>query len=220
MDITPLLMVFIISLAVIYTVRQVSVVLKKKFLRLLTTPLITYLITAIAITAVLKNPADLKWIIVAALGLSLIADSVLMIENPYLFTEGLVFFLGTHILYITAFSRGYRFMTADILSGAVLLALLIFFVYRYYRAGKLGKMLVPVIVYVTALSLVVYFSVNGALRDWNWSTALRMCGAILFYISDAIIGWTEFVKYYRFTTLYVWLFYAPGQLLIALSLLY
>jgi len=92
--------------------------------------------------------------------------------------------------------------------------------YRFYKAGKLGSMMFPVIIYMTALSLVVYFSANGAARDGSAMHYMRMSGAILFYISDAIIGWTQFVKRFKFTTFYVWMFYAPGQFLIALSLFY
>jgi uncharacterized membrane protein YhhN len=212
--------VFTICLIIFFIVRQVSVVIKKKFIRLITTPMITYFICAIAVAGVLNTGSEYKWLIIAALGLSVIADSVLMAENPYLFAHGLIFFLATHILYIIVFSNWYEFTWSDIISGMILLGLMVFLVYRFYKAGNLGKMMIPVIVYVTALSLIVFFSVNGAVRNSSTVMILRMCGAILFYISDVILGWAQFVKYYRFTTLYVWFFYAPGQYLIALSLFY
>jgi len=158
--------------------------------------------------------------IMAALGLSLIADAVLMIENNDLFAHGLLFFLGTHILYIIVFSDWYQFLWSDAATGFVLLVLMGLLVYKFYKGGRLGSMMVPVIVYITALSLVVFFAINGALRNGTTSSYLIMSGALLFYISDVILGWTQFVKYYRFTTLYVWFFYAPGQFLIALSLFY
>lgn len=211
---------FIICLTLIFIVRQISAIKKKKFIRLITTPMITYFICAIAITGALYSTTGYKWFIVAAIGLSVIADSVLMAENPYLFVHGLIFFLGAHILYIIAFSSWYEFAWIDILSAIVLPGLMVFLMYSFYKAGKLGKMMIPVIVYMTALSLVVYFAINGAARDGGAMSLLRMSGAILFYISDAIIGWTQFVKRFKFTTFYVWMFYAPGQFLIALSLFY
>jgi uncharacterized membrane protein YhhN len=213
-------LILIVCLALIFIIRQISVILKKKFIRLITTPLITYFICGIAAVGVYRYGSGYDWMILAALGLSLIADSVLMIENKDLFAHGLIFFLGTHILYIIVFSEWYRFIWSDMASGLSLLALMAFLVYKFYKAGKLGTMMIPVIVYITALSLIVFFSVNGAFRNGDTVSYLRMCGAVLFYISDAILGWTQFVKYYRFTTLYVWFFYAPGQLLIALSLFY
>lgn len=212
--------IFIICLVLIFIVRQVSAIMKKKFIRLISTPMITYFICAIAITGVLYSTTQYKWLIIAALGLSVIADSVLMAENPYLFVHGLIFFLGAHILYIIVFSNWYEFTWIDILSAIVLLGLMGFQIYSYYKAGNLGSMMFPVLGYMTALSLVVYFSVNGAARDGSTMTLLRAGGAILFYISDAIIGWTKFVKYFKNTTFYVWMFYAPGQFLIALSLFY
>ncbi len=206
--------------AVMFIVRQISVLLKKKFIRLTTTPMITYFICGIAVVGVYNYGRGNEWMILAALGLSLIADAVLMVEAADLFTHGLLFFLGTHILYNITFATGYSFIWTDIPVAAVLLGLMIFLIYKFKKSGNLGKMALPVAVYITALSLIVYFSVNGFMRTGDASHALIMSGAILFYISDAILGWTQFVKYFKFTTFYVWLFYAPGQFLIALSLFY
>lgn len=212
--------ILIACLILIFITRQISVVLKKKFIRLITTPLITYFICGIAAVGIYNYGSGIEWMILAALGLSLIADAVLMIENRDLFTHGLIFFLGTHIFYIIVFSEWYRFLWSDIPAGIILLGLMAFLVYKFYKAGNLGAMMFPVIGYITALSLVVFFSLNGAFQNGDTSSYLIACGAVLFYISDAILGWTQFVKYYKLTTLYVWFFYAPGQFLIALSLLY
>ena len=194
--------------------------MKKKFIRLITTPLITYFICGIAVAGVYAYGSGRDWLIPAALGLSLIADAVLMVEADDLFTHGLLFFLATHICYNIAFSAGYTFISADILCGLILLSLMAFLVWKFRSGGKLGNMMLPVIVYITALSLIVFFSVNGYMRSGDTSHALMMYGAILFYVSDAILGWAQFVKYFRLATFYVWLFYAPGQFLIALSLFY
>ncbi len=218
MNISLALKILVGCCAVIFIVRQISVLLKKRFIRLITTPLITYFIWGIAFLGFYNYGTGREWMIVAALGLSIIADSVLMVEKADLFTHGLIFFLLTHILYNIAFSAGYSFLLSDIPAGLVLLALMIFLVLKFKQGGKLGNMMIPVIVYITALSLIVFFSVNGYLREPTTSHALCMAGAILFYISDAILGWAEFVKYFRFATFYVWTFYAPGQFLIALSL--
>ncbi|HOP62802.1 MAG TPA: lysoplasmalogenase [Spirochaetota bacterium] len=212
--------ILIISATAVFVVRQVSVLLKKKFIRLITTPLITYFICGLAVVGVYNYGQGNQWMLLAALGLSLIADSVLMVEAADLFTHGLIFFLGTHILYNIVFATGYSFILSDIFTAVILIALMVYLIYRFYKSGKLGNMLLPVIIYVTALSLIVYFSVNGYIRNGGTSHALMMWGAILFYISDAILGWIQFVKYFRFATFYVWLFYAPGQFLIALSLFY
>lgn len=220
MDAAIALKILITLSVVIFIVRQASALMKKKFIRLITTPMITYFICWIAVLGFCNYGKGNLWLIPAALGLSLIADAVLMIEAADLFTHGLIFFLGTHILYNIAFATGYSFILSDLITAAILLALMIFLVWKFKKGGKLGKMMLPVIVYVTALSLIVYFSINGYIRNGGTSLALMMCGAILFYISDAILGWMQFVKYFRFGTFYVWLFYAPGQFLIALSLFY
>jgi len=212
--------ILIVCFILIFIIRQVSAYFKKRFIRLITTPLITYLICGIAAVGVYRYGTGRDWMILAALGLSLIADSVLMIERKDLFTHGLIFFLGTHIFYIINFSEWYEFIWSDIAAGVILPGLMAFLVYKFYKAGNLGTMMLPVIGYITALSLIVFFSLNRALRFDDAASYLMAGGAILFYISDAILGWAQFVKFFRFTTLYVWFFYAPGQFLIALSLLH
>jgi uncharacterized membrane protein YhhN len=212
--------ILIISASVMFIIRQASVLMKKKFIRLTTTPIITYFICGLAVVGVFNFSQGNEWLILAALGLSLIADAVLMSESSDLFAHGLIFFLGTHILYNIVFATGYSFLLSDILSGAILIVLMVFLIYKFHKSGNLGKMLLPVIVYVSALSLIVFFSVNGYMRIHDISHAMMMWGAILFYISDAILGWNQFIKYFKFGTFYIWLFYAPGQFLIALSLFY
>lgn len=210
----------IASAIIMFIIRQLSVLMRKKFIRLTTTPMITFFICGLAVVGVYNFSQGNEWLILGALGLSLIADAVLMTESSDLFAHGLIFFLGTHILYNIVFATGYSFLLSDLLSAAVLFALMFFLIYKFYASGKLGSMLVPVIVYVTALSLIVFFSVNGYIRNQDTSHAMMMWGAVLFYISDAILGWNQFVRYFKYGTFYVWLFYAPGQFLIALSLFY
>jgi uncharacterized membrane protein YhhN len=207
-------------MTVFFIIRQTAVILQKKFIRFISTPMITYFICAIAVYGAFYSTVQYKWLIIAAIGLSVIADSVLMSENPYLFIHGLIFFLAVHVLYIIVFANWYEFIWKDIITGGILLGLMAFLIYRFYKAGRLGNMIIPVATYMTALSLVVYFSINGAFREDSTMNYLRMSGAVLFYISDAFIGWTQFVKRFRYTTFFVWLFYAPGQFLIALSLYY
>lgn len=220
MDTALTVKILVISASVMFIVRQASVLMKKKFIRLITTPMITYFICGLAVVGVFNYSQGNEWLILAALGLSLIADAVLMTESSDLFTHGLIFFLGTHILYNIVFYTGYTFLMTDIVSGAGLITLMVFLIYKFYKSGNLGSMLAPVIVYVAALSLIVFFSANGYMRNHDISHAMMMWGAILFYISDAILGWNQFVKYFRYGTFYIWLFYAPGQFLIALSLFY
>jgi len=210
--------VLLICLGAIFILRQVASFFRFRFLRLISTPLVTWLICGIALVGVIRG-GGAGWLILAGLGLSVIADSVLMIQGVDLFTHGLIFFLGTHIFYNIAFASGYSFVWWDLVTVGVLLASMIFLVIMFYRGGRLGKMVVPVVVYILALSLIVFFTVNSVIRGMSTPALFAMCGAILFYISDAILGWAQFVKYFKLSNFFVWTFYAPGQLLIALSLL-
>ena len=51
-----------------------------------------------------------------------------------------------------------------------------FLVYKFYKAGNLGTMMFPVIVYITALSLVVFFSFNSAMRTGDTASYLAAAG--------------------------------------------
>ena len=210
----PLLL---ITCGVIFLVRQVSSFFRFRFVRLISTPLVTWCICGIAVVGLVRS-GGAEWAILAGLGLSVIADSVLMIQGVDLFTHGLLFFLLTHIFYNIVFAAGYTFLWWDLLTAGILIGLMVFLVIMFHRGGNLGKMVIPVIVYIVALSLIVYFTVNSTIRETTTVNILRMTGAILFYVSDAILGWAQFVKYFRLSNFFVWTFYAPGQLLIGLSL--
>ncbi len=199
---------------------QASVFFKQTFFKYITTPLITFFTCCISVIGFAGNGSGIEWLIPAALGLSLIADILLMIEEVNLLVQGLIFFLATHVLYIILFSEWYQFQWTDIVTGLILIAIAAGLVFTFHKKGALGELLVPVVVYVTALSLIVFFSVNSYVNSGGTSNLLRAAGAIMFYLSDVFLGWNEFAKPIPHARIIVWTFYAPGQLLIALSLFY
>ncbi|WP_194897071.1 lysoplasmalogenase [Catenulispora pinisilvae] len=135
---------------------------------------------------------------VAALVLSAVGDVFLMLpeDSPSAdrnFVFGLAAFLLAHVAYIAAFVRlhthgGYAislFLTGLVLAGAV------FATVGLRIRGAAGEedpaLAVPVLAYVTVISLLV-------VAAW-WTGDLRIIpGALLFAASDAMIGWTRFVR--------------------------
>jgi uncharacterized membrane protein YhhN len=135
---------------------------------------------------------------VIALVLSLVGDVFLMLpeDSPRAeanFIAGLGSFLGAHIAYIVAFVRLHNTESSAIsfvTTGLVLAIAAFTTVGRRVVAGakaadaQLGG---PVLAYVTVISLMV-------VTAW-WTGDMRIIlGALLFAFSDAVIGWTKFIK--------------------------
>ena len=100
--------------------------------------------------------------ILAGLLLSLGGDAALMFpENRKAFTAGLGLFLLAHLAYAAVFTAAGRFSLPDLYSGAVLLVMGMGF---YFLIRKnLGKMRLPVMVYIVIISLMVNRAVSAAL---------------------------------------------------------
>lgn len=145
--------------------------------------------------------------------------ALLFQENPKAFRIGLVLFLTAHIAYICVLVILGQSSPWDLLSGAVLAAVGLL-IYRLF-APNLGSMKLPVIVYITVISLMV----NRAIAVFNspeFSTAqawMIAAGAVLFYASDVILALNRFWRPWKYQRINLALYYA-GQMLIALAASY
>jgi len=181
-------------------------------------PLSTVIVIIIALLS-LNSPnaqPSYTWWIVAGLVLSLGGDVALMFKGGRWFLIGLVLFLLAHVTYAVGFTLPNGFHPADLVTGAVLLAIAAA-IYLYLKPG-LGKMRVPVIIYI----LVISFMVNRALSAF-FGTAftttqawLMSVGAVLFWLSDLLLAVNRFRWPFRAEPLGLYAYYG-GQLLIALS---
>lgn len=153
--------------------------------------------------------------ILAGLLLSLGGD-VALIFSSRAFLAGLLLFLLAHVVYAVTFTLFSGFHPGDLISGAVLLALALA-LYRYLKPAE-KKMRGPVVAYI----LIICFMVNRAVSVFGgaaFSSAqawLVSAGAILFWISDLMLGINRFGRPFKYHRLSL-AFYYGGQLLIALS---
>jgi uncharacterized membrane protein YhhN len=130
-----------------------------------------------------------------------------------------VLFLLAHVAYAITFTMLDGLHTTDWLMALALLLIGggIFFQIR----GGLGKMKVPVIVYLVVISVMV----NQALSAFTGSAFsagqawMISIGAILFYVSDVILAANRFWKPFRYNRISLAFYYA-GQCLIALAASY
>ncbi len=185
-------------------------------------PLSTLLVIAVALLSLLEPEKNLAYTIGVSIGLvlSLGGDIALMFEGRRdAFALGLGFFLLAHVAYTIVFSLLGRVSVWDSLSIAILLATAVMF-YALMRPN-LGKMRVPVIIYMIVISLMVSRATSTLASPVFCSVQASMIivGAVLFYLSDAILAANRFWKPWRYRRVGLIPYYI-GQFLIALAASY
>lgn len=142
--------------------------------------------------ALALNPFDdsrRSWFVVA-LGFSLLGDVLLMLRPDRLFLAGLGSFLLAHLAYIVGFhySGPATWLWLSVSAAlAVLTAVVARRILRSLRRSGHRRLVVPVVAYMAVITLMVGKAVaSGSL--------LAAAGALLFYLSDSLIGWTRFVR--------------------------
>lgn len=146
--------------------------------------------------------------------LSALGDALLE-ASPGLFLAGLLAFLAAHVSYTASFVRETR--RASVLRG-VPFALWGVLGYLAMRAG-LAELRAPVIVYLTAICVMMWRAAalaghQGPVRPSEW---LALAGAVLFGMSDTLIGLDRFRAPLIGARVPIILSYWLGQLGIAAS---
>jgi len=184
-------------------------------------PLSTVLIILAALLSLLQPERNLVYTIGVMIGLvlSLGGDVALMLPQRKAFMIGLVLFLLAHIAYMVTFTVLSGFVQADLASAAVLVMVGVA-MYLFLRPG-LGSMRVPVIAYIAVISLMVNRAIStfyGATFSATQALMISI-GAVLFYLSDAVLAANRFWKPLKHERLGLALYYG-GQALIALAASY
>lgn len=174
-------------------------------------PLTVLLIITIALQ---PEPSVYRYMILAGLLFSLAGDIFLMLPSDR-FVSGLVSFLIAHIFYIAAFTfdgaRRPSLLTALplLLYGGFMLRLLL---------PTLGRMKLPVIIYMLAILLMVWQAWNRCVNSDVAGSGQAFAGASLFAASDSILALNRFRKPFRSARLLILTSYFAAQWLIALSI--
>ena len=156
-----------------------------------------------------------------ALVLSLAGDVFLMGERDR-FVPGLIAFFGAHVAYIVAFGGAvlspysvFLGTTLVLVGGPLFLAIR----QGLRRRGK-SELIFPVLAYVFVISLMVLTALTAPGAD-EWSRGAIVAaavGALLFYLSDTLIGIHRFVKELPWAPLTIMITYHLGQIGLAYSL--
>jgi len=151
-----------------------------------------------------------------ALAASVGGDVLLEVPGDNSFTRGLTSFLAAHVFFIILYVKN-RMLAEDITAIRVRLAALMwalaaiaaFFLYPY-----LGDMAMPVITY----SVVLAAMATTALFS-KFPVKLVGFGALLFVVSDTVLGARVFSTMPDFTSYIVWATYYLAQLLMVLGII-
>lgn len=172
-----------------------------KRLEYLVKPTVMVMLLAFAVSNGGLANAGMRWFILA-LALSLAGDIFLMLPKER-FIAGLVSFLLAHLSYIVGLSPIPPLQAPHLVVAAiflVLVALPAVVIYRRIAAAlsthgqrALQK---PVLAYTVVISIMLLSALFTLLRDeWQAIPSLSVsAGAVLFFLSDAILAWNKFVE--------------------------
>lgn len=149
----------------------------------------------------------------AATGLLIAALADMVIEFHFL--GGLATFLVAHLFYIAAFTRVEPRLRLSRLLPMCLWAALMLPV----LVSQAGPLAIPVLAYGVVIFVMMWrAAATVATLGWNTAT-MALAGAILFGISDSLLGYSRFVAPVPASSFLIMGTYWGGQLLIALSFL-
>ncbi|MFM7069171.1 MAG: lysoplasmalogenase [Actinomycetes bacterium] len=155
------------------------------------------------------------WFVVA-IALSLVGDVFLMLpDSDTNFIAGLGSFLLGHIAYIVGIWQTDQVTTGRVLIGAVLVLVGIASIgWRVVRgAFRHDRMLAaPVALYIGVISVMVASAVGTG-------RPVLIVGAVLFFVSDACIGWSRFIGEFPGYRMAIITTYHLGQIGLLLGLL-
>jgi uncharacterized membrane protein YhhN len=173
------------------------------------------MVVLIAVALQLDVSSDLqRGAFVVALVLSLLGDVFLMIPNERWFVFGLGAFLAAHIAYVVGLWIG-GVSWAAFGVGLVIVAFAVLLlgqqIIRALRGSDARELVLPVGLYIGVISLMVASAIGT-------ESALAIVGASLFYVSDALIAWTRFIRDFAWGRVVIMVTYHLGQIGLVLSL--
>lgn len=170
---------FVHLLVIVTTPRESYIYLPSKII-----PILILIVSLFRHVSLLSKRG--KWVGVG-LVFSLFGDAFLALPGGKYFVPGLGSFLIAQLLYSYAFSI--RSEWKPILFLPFLIFGTSFF---YFLAPKLGPLLIPVLVYVSAICLMGW---RAASRNSNTKPfVLGLLGAVIFIASDSIIAYSMFLN--------------------------
>jgi uncharacterized membrane protein YhhN len=157
--------------------------------------------------------SDMRAAFVIALVCSLVGDVFLMLPSDR-FVAGLAAFLAAHLAYTAGFVLGPGSVGGFALGALITAVVAVPLGVRLLRAVRRSApaVVTPVMAYLVVISVMVAAATG-------WGNAWAIAGAWLFFVSDALIAETRFVRAIPAGRLAIIVTYHLGQALLVLSLI-
>lgn len=207
---TSELLIFLIPLAVVLTTW--SKFTGKRKIHLFSKPFTIMLIILLSFSFYPESYVQGKHWVIAALCVSALGDIFLMFKEK-MFKAGLFSFLTAHLFYLLFFIDG--LLISKLINYYSLVIYILAGVSTYIITEKAGKYKLVVSIYVFALASMAAFSIPYYLSTGDIKVVIA---AILFLISDFVLGWNKFNKEFKFAELIILPTYFAAQFLFALSI--
>lgn len=204
----------LLALAIVAAVCDwIAVLDQDQRLEYLCKPLVLVGLIAVALALEPESDAVRTWF-VAALIFSLAGDVFLMVRKRDLFIFGLGAFLVAHLAYVIGFLIGGVDPPRTVLGLAVAGAAVGTIGLRIVRSvhEKQPELALPVVTYMGVISLMLVVAIGSG-------SGAALLGGLLFYVSDALIGWSRFVKDYKWAPLAIIVTYHVAQVALVVSLI-
>lgn len=180
------------------------------WLRMLSKPLP---ILALLLWVRAASPSTYRRWILLGLGLSLLGD--VLLEWPFnAFVPGLAAFLLAHVAYLLAYLGETRRLAPLALVGAALPGIGLFLL---LDSHGLGELRLPIALYSLTISCMLWRALARLAAPSSASAWLAASGALLFMLSDGMIGISRFLGAFDSAGYAIMLTYWFGQLGIATS---
>lgn len=192
---------------------------KDRKLRNTTKPVLLFSLLAFYINIV-PNPSIY---VILAIILSWIGDLLLMAKGVGWFAAGGIFFLGSHVFFILSYiNQGNVFGNSwyiYLIFGSIFLFASIFVFVK--MKPHLPKMLFfPMTSYLLVNGAMNCFAIFRFFAEINHATSITVLGALLFFISDALLFFVRFNKNSKIKSHFtVMLTYSIAELLIVVGLI-
>lgn len=167
-------------------------------------------VTLLALVAL----AARRWPLAFALALSSAGD-VLLACGPRFFVSGLAAFLCAHLVYVALFLRRGARPGPDFPRFVFRLALLLYgLAFGAWLSPSLGTLRLPVFAYIAAILAMV-----AAAHRANYRNRSVLLGALLFLLSDSLLGANRFKTPIPLAGFLIWITYYAAQLAITRGVL-
>lgn len=200
-------------------------VVEIEWLDLATKPFLVISLLLFYLTAKAENSSALSKLIISALVFSWIGDILLMLQGQFsgLFIFGLAAFLIAHISYIFGFRKA-RFdepgeINLSFVRTRVVFLLLIGGALIYMLYPNLEELLIPVVLYTIVIIAMGISALLRRGRTPDKSFIMVYSGALLFIMSDAMLGINKFMNPIVQARLLIMATYITAQFLIVKGIL-